>query len=363
MAGLLIFFQGSQKPAPPPVDPVSWKPRYQGGALELAVNVALLALASATAPLLIEPTFYKHPAPQIDLAPNVAALAQPPAQTVQPGPPEPVFTKRWPLQIDLPPNIAVNYQTAVVQSPLDLPLARKAAGQSDLYPNLAATAIQPPAYSPPPLVDQFFARRWPALDLTPNVAISTPATAQTLPTFVEPTFYRRIAQPPDLPRNVAVKFQTVRTFSTADLVPGRPARLQPDLYPNLALAPAAPRGQLIDPWLAKRLWTQPDVYPNRAIYATPVTFILPAFDQPPRYKPALLQLDLAPNLAVRQPAPPVVLIPNLCKLVYLQTRAFTAGLPSRPFIVYEPPRSAQSLPARAFIAYLPPRVFTTYWLC
>ena len=78
---MLLKFRGAggiqNRIASPVIDPPSWKNTYQGGALDLAVNVAIAVVAVVAVWVLpIDPTIWKSRAPQIDVYPNLAVKTE-----------------------------------------------------------------------------------------------------------------------------------------------------------------------------------------------------------------------------------------------------------------------------------------------
>lgn len=324
---MLLKFQGAggtqDRIAAPVIEPVFWRNRSQGGALELAVNVALLALFVAPvvrAPLYItapwkagtpfevtqntaiyapapsiqiagspEPTFTRRSAPQIDAFPNLAINLAPVVAQIQSSP-EPAFTRRAPLQIDVSPNLAVSFQTQVVRG-------------------------TPEATTP--------VRRTPAPDLYPNLAVNL--QTQTTQQGPEPTYTRKVP-------------------------------LAPELFPNLAaLAPVAqiPLVMPVEPWTNRRYPPQVEVFQNQALYAPVAQQTFPAPIEPTYTLRWTVAPDVLPNIAVaftNIPAPTLIPVQagHPASLRDLEARLFRSldqdAFRNPPTVQPEPVRATLSLP-------------------
>jgi hypothetical protein len=233
MAGLLTFFRGAggiqNRIAAQAPEPTFWKPKYQGGALDLAVNVALLALTAAALPTFVEPT----------------------------------YSRPHPPSVDIFPNIAVNLQTAVVQSPPDIAPARRQAPTIDLAPNIAATSTV--AYVPATFTEPaFYKRLTPQIDVSPNVAVKF----QTVITWPgpEPVFAKRFAPQIDISPNIAVEPPAARILSSIDIIPSSKRFAPFDLFPNLAATQLLfTPSPFIDPVYFRARQQLFDLFPNISI--------------------------------------------------------------------------------------------------
>jgi hypothetical protein len=322
----------------PVIDPVSWRNTYQGGALDLAVNIALLALSAG--PLIRQPLFVTAPtrpaAPQIEHSVNVAVRAAAPFSPQ--SSPEPTYFKRWAQQPDLAPNIAVQLQTAMpagsyidpqrykpvppapdiypnIAAPLYVvptpraPLfvsapTRPNSLQIDVLPNVAANAAPPP-YQPTPAIDPTtFKRPAPQLDQPPNIAVGF-QTARPAGTYIDPQLWRLFALVPEIAPNLAVKFQTAITHPGPEPTFTPKAPQQIDLAPNLAsltYVVPTPRAPLYVTAPTRPNAPQIDQAPNVA--ASVSSAHLPPAPIEPTLWRARFQFDLFPNATLLTPAPP-----------------------------------------------------------
>jgi hypothetical protein len=322
-----------------------WGNKYQGGALELPVNVALLMLGAIVvrAPLYIntikspppqiehtvnvaalsqvnnaliiqqdaEPIYTKRLPPQIDVFPNLAALKAPvvyvPASTPEPG-----FYKRLPPQVEISPNVVV---CAAIEPPKSIPsldwvLPPHHFTPFDQVPNLAALV---PVLSrvPAPLLDlPVKAKLWPVPEVFPNLSAKTETVSVTRAPFYTP--YKAIRWiAPDLPINVALKVTTVAPTFPPLVEPSFTRRPAPqiDLFPNLA-ASGTPVNinalvvqQEADPYYYPRKPPQIDIYTNVAVMLKGAAGNISDFDDLPHAK--WTTFDLFPNIAAKvgPPAP------------------------------------------------------------
>jgi hypothetical protein len=311
---------GSFPPLPRPViEPVYWRNTYQGGALDLPVNVALLAITAALAGNVIRAPLYvtaptRAATLQIEHAPNVAVQAQAPQAQLRPTL-DPVSWKTPTPQLDLSPNLAVQSVGAVTvpPAPVDPAFAIRWAQQADVYPNIA---VNLQTQSVRAFVEPVLWKALPQFDQFPNVAIRVVGTVYVPPPPVEPWIATKAWVQPETYRNIAVTLQTQITRPGVDppQVPRPWAAV--DLYPNLALqAPIAqvPLSGGIEPWIAKRYPPQVEVFQNKAIYAPAESpSVPPAVIEPVRTLQPATQVELYPNLAVLPPSapPPVVEVPD-----------------------------------------------------
>lgn len=362
-------------------EPRRYTPPRQTGACDFYVNLAVLVVAStaiARAPVFVNaPT--RKPAPQIEHAPNVAAGGTSAVVTrVVPPIDEPTSYNRPFTQVEISPNLAVNFTAPVVTRPLapfvEPTIYRRKSAQFDTTTNLAvnstAQAVTRPApifieptiaKRKPPLVieypnlaaqagaesfsmlissaDDLPARKWPGVDLYPNLSAQVAVVVTAPKPFVDPIQYKRVGQPPELFPNLAVNTTvTFRIQPLNDLQPARRWSVQTDIYPNLAaqvtavvtplaspvdpqiarktlvsvdlspnlavsaLAPQQPLFEPIDPTVFKRYPPQVDVYQNQAINAAAQAPVVPPAPIEPtlfvRYPPQIVEF---PNLVISEP--------------------------------------------------------------
>ncbi len=271
------------------------------------IAVALGVIAAASLHPLLEPTFYKRPAQQIDIAPNIAVrtIAVPPALVIQQQFEMPAKVGRAP-QIDLYPNIAVQFPfvpppvSAITRGPLYVNTNFKQWAAPDVLPNVAVQVLPLAgvlSHSPeptffkrlPPQIDVIYnvalalvpaianitttdnlpPKIWPQVEVFPNVAVNFAVIVYNPPPPIDPWISKRYPPQIDVLPNVALKgVEPPRQFPALEWV--LPARKwpTPDVLPNVALFNFPPLlFQQPDPTLTKRLWATFDIYPNVALYA------------------------------------------------------------------------------------------------
>jgi hypothetical protein len=329
--------------------------KWNSGHLDLPVNVALLALAASaqvyvaraavvvTAPTKpwtpveqpvnvavrqqlptvlptpqAEPTYFKRPAPQVDLYPNIAITVPPPIRSAV----EPTFTRRLPPQIDSFPNLAALATGPVYRPPaaLDVPVAKRSAPQVDLPPNLA---VQPAFTEPNPRQPLYVTtgwKQWPQPDVLPNVTVRIAGPVYVPPAPLEPTLAKRLAPQPEVYPNVTVQFQQTRLAGTyLDPITWRTKPAAPEVFPNLAALVQAPTyapPPALDVPAAKRAPVTPDLFPNLAVLPPPPV--------------GVVREPIEPQLTRKPVAPPDV-YPNVAASI-----PFTEPLPRTPFVVTAP---------------------------
>jgi hypothetical protein len=353
-----------------PIDPVSWKPKYQGGALDLVVNVALLAIsAGISQPIVREAYTVNQPwkkAVQVEQSVNIAARVSASRIIVNP---EPVFTKRWAAQLDISPNVAVRQPMLRIANQPETQTFKRAWTQVEHSPNLAANVtitvspvnapiepvyyknrVEPPELSPniaadvgiyiapvvrQPIYTTYKARVPPQIDSVVNVAVRVSIAQSPIEAWPEPTYYERQVQPPDHHRNAAALTPVVVAPFGALIDPSFYDRQtqNPEHIRNVAaiatVAVPPPFNALNEPALTKKLTTAPDVFPN--IAANVGTYDAPIVRQPvyTSYKPqAKSQVDNYVNVAVRavaavaQPTQPIFVEPIYYKVRWQQPILF-----------------------------------------
>jgi hypothetical protein len=345
---------GSYQP-PTPVDP-QIAPR-RPPQIDTFRNIAVLApLAVLLAHPLVEPTYFKKPAQQIEIAPNIAALTHVEPPKSIPVPIDPTITHSYRPQIDPFPNLAVRQQTIrprgthidpVVRKPWPVvpelfpnivakveveppkaipapvePTLWKPRFQYDLYPNVALL-LPPPAYTPRAYVEPTIAKRSPPqIDLTPNIAVRAILAAYVPPAPVDPQIFRRSPPQIDLYPNVALTLVPALGVGTAFDQPTPQRIQQPDLYPNvavLAVAPTYTPPAALDVPVQQRRWVQPDLYPNIVVRVeVEPGKSIPYPVEPILWKPRL-QVDVFPNLAALivppSAVPPTPIDPTIAKRI------------------------------------------------
>lgn len=211
-------------------------PFRKGTPPDLFPNLAALVIVSGgMAHPSPEPVFYKRPAVQIDISPNLAVRSTETAMIMLSATDAQTFVRRAPI-IDLTPNIAVlPAAPGYVPHALVEPSVRRASLAMDQYPNLAALAPAPPAYVPRPTVEPVLRRALTAVDLYPNLAVRG-VLVYVPPAPIEPASSKRVALPSDLYPNIAAKLFVQGYVPPPFVEPTfwKP-RLQIDLYPDLAL--------------------------------------------------------------------------------------------------------------------------------
>jgi hypothetical protein len=280
------------------------KPRaWQHGAMDLAANVAILAIAAGSQMYVLRPPLYvngptKTPPFQEQTYHNIAVNNQ--TAITYPGP-EPSFYKKTLPIVDVFPNLAVKFQTQVAPEALDPFIAKRVAQQPDLYPNIAASA-QGPVYQPPtPLDLPVTAKKAQQPDLYPNLSAQT----ETVPTVRTPFFmvYRSIRGPvPDLFPNIAATQVVIAYVPPAYLdvpIAKRPAP-QIDVFPNIALKGVEPPKSIpsLDWTLAARKWNVPDVFPNLAVSGVAPQALIQAPIEPLIWRHAPPQIEVFTNVAL-----------------------------------------------------------------
>ena len=202
-----LFVAPAQVPQPI-IDPVTWKPRYS---IDLYPNVA----TSLRLSLGISTDFYQRSAPKplpIDLYPNLAVLAQPPARTFQ---------------------------------ALDIQVQRRPPAQPDLYPNIAALSV-PPAIIIQAPIDPQITRKSLQVDLYPNIALRAPPTTVLINEPIEPWVNKRYPPQIDLYPNIVarVSVEPPQQFPTIDFVNFRRTIQSPEIFPNVAINAPKPAGTI-----------------------------------------------------------------------------------------------------------------------
>lgn len=251
-----------------------WK---RWAAPEIFPNVAALVIVSA-APLqgTIDPTFFRRPTQQIDVAPNIAALVEVEPPKAIPAPIDPPIYRSYRPQIDVLPNLAVNLQT--------------------IQP--AGMYLDPPHWATRPPVPEVF----------PNLAVNL-QTIRPAGTYIDPQTWKPKPAAPDLAPNLAAFLQTIRPAGTyIDPVRWAPRPPVPDLYPNIAvnLQTIVPAGAYIEPtvWRAR---SQVEAYPNIAVTVVVSAYVPPAPVEPTAFRRPAQQPDILPNVAALAPAETVVI--------------------------------------------------------
>lgn len=315
-----------------------WKNRYQGGALELTVNVALLALAGAVATR--APLYVNAPAKrtvQVEQSVNVAALVPAPSAVVNP-PAEPTFYKRNAPAVEISPNIAVNFQTAqpsgeyldpivwkrttqpdlatnvaalipppstLIPVPVDPTLTPRVAQAPDVLPNLAVNLQETPPVTRAPLYVTGLSKSWTQVDQGTNIAARILAAVYVPPVPVDPTFYRRWAAfDPIANSAIYAPAETVFISSTDSTYTITRAWTQVDPPQNLAALAIAPQ-VLIRPFVEQTFTRRPtpvEAFPNLAALIQPPSVVIPAPIEPWIGKRLAPQVDIAPNRAIYAPA-------------------------------------------------------------
>ena len=311
LGGLYAAPLGQQSLVPPfrpLIEPALWKNKYQGGALELTVNVALLAIAAsaqlyvATQPLYINRP-WKQPT-QVEQSVNVAVKVGRAIPMAQAGA-DPTFYKRPAQLVDVSPNIA------------------------------AATTAQQVTRTQPTYVNVPW-KRWTAFDQTPNVTATISVSAPLKPRAQQDAPTRSRWTPFEQTPNLAAFINTPPPVTTTPVSPTynhRPWRVwtQVEQYPNLAALTVVSSGMIVvDSQTFVRLPPQIDILPNVAVKATPITAttttVSPTYNNRP-WK-SWTPVDNFPNLAVfggsgllgmvtvdsqtfARPSPQVELFPNI----------------------------------------------------
>lgn len=146
-------------------------------------------------------------------------------------------------------------------------------------------------------------KRFTQTDIGRNVAVAIVAAAALVRPLVEPTFYKKKVQQPDIYPNLAVgqSFDSLTSYATSDLK----ARAWPavESFPNIAVRQTAQVTTLNaspDPTFRKNR-VQIDTYPNIAARVQVVTYNPPPQLQENPTRSRFSQVQLYPNLAVNQP--------------------------------------------------------------
>jgi hypothetical protein len=280
------------------------KPRaWQTGAMDLAVNVAILAVAAGAQVYIARaPTFVCAPTPkpwaQTDTYHNVAVNAQ----TIRPDGAyiEPQIWRPKPAAPDVLPNIAVNLQTVKIASSPEPTLSKRLWAQVDLYPNVAITrqSIQPGINGAP---EPTLYKRSAQIDLAPNVAATAVPPVYAPPAVLDPVLFKRLPPQIDVYPNIVaqVSIEPGKSIPTLEWTLAARKWTAPDLAPNVAVSVAVPAYRppaLADITLSPRKWTQPDLFPNISFAQETVPVIRAPLYTP--YKQVRWATpDLPPNVA------------------------------------------------------------------
>lgn len=293
------------------VTPVTRAPffmAYKGRAWtqpEVVPNLAVNALSARITAALEAQRFNRKP-PQSDSFPNLAISAVAQASRVTPALDLPTF-KRIIQQPEVLPNLAVatNEVTPVTRAPTFMPYKVRAWTRPELTPNLSLGTVAVTSRVTVAIETQAFKRPVVQVDIAPNLAVNVVMTSFII-SADDAINYRKWPQL-DLTPNLAARAITASTYMPAYVPEQAIARkwLQTDLYPNLAAgaviqAPRVP--QPFDPWINKRCPPQIDLYPNLATnFVAEVARVVPLPIEPQlslRYAPQIVEY---PNLVISVP--------------------------------------------------------------